>query len=85
MGLFDKLADKAKDLVEDGGVDKVLDAVTDNLDDVVAKIPADKRNEFNKLLEKGEKSAAIEKVCDFTGLGKDKAKDLVDKLQELLK
>ncbi len=85
MGFFDKLAKKAKDVVDDGVVDKVLDVVDDKLDDVVDKIPADKRDDILKLLESGKVDAAIDKVCEVAKVDKAEAKELVEKLKGLLK
>ena len=85
MGFLDKLAGKAKDVLGDGAVDKVLDAIDDNLDDVVEKIPADKRDDVLKLLQNGKVDAAIDKVCEVAKIGKDEAEELVEKLKKLLK
>ena len=85
MGFLDKLAGKAKDVLGDGAVDKVLDAIDDNLDDVVEKIPADKRDDVLKLLQNGKVDAAIDKVCEVAKIGKDEAEELVEKIKKLLK
>lgn len=85
MGFFDKLADKAKDVMDDGVAGKVLDALDDNLDDVVAKIPADKRDDVLKLLQNGKVDAAVEKVCQVAKVDKAEAKELVEKLKKMLK
>ena len=85
MGFFDKLADKAKDVLDDGVADKVLDVIDDKLDDVVEKIPADKRDDVLKLLQSGKVDAAIDKVCEVAKVDKTEAEELVDKLKKLLK
>ncbi len=84
MGLLDNLLDKAKEQIEDGAAEKVMDAISDNLDDLVEKIPEDKRKEVLKLLEAGKKIAAVEKVCEFTGLDKTGAERLLEKLKSCL-
>ena len=85
MGFLDKLAGKAKDMLDDGVADKVLDAIDDKLDDVVAKIPADKRDDVLKLLQSGKIDAAIDKVCEVAKVDKAEAEELVGKLKKLLK
>ena len=85
MGFLDKLAGKAKDVMDDGVAGKVLDALDDNLDDVVAKIPADKRDDVLKLLQNGKVDAAVDKVCQVAKVDKAEAKELVEKLKKLLK
>ena len=85
MGFLDKLAGKAKDMLDDGVADKVLDAIDDKLDDVVEKIPADKRDDVLKLLQNGKVDAAIDKVCEVAKMDKDEAEELVEKLKKLLK
>ena len=57
----------------------------DNLDDVVAKIPADKRDDVLKLLQNGKVDAAIDKVCEVAKVDKAEAEELVEKLKKLLK
>lgn len=85
MGFLDKLAGKAKDMLEDGVADKVLDVIDDKLDDVVEKIPADKREDVLKLLQNGKVDAAIDKVCEVAKVDKAEAEALVEKLMKLLK
>jgi len=85
MGVLDNLLDKAKEQIGNGAADKVMDAISDNLDDLAEKIPEDKRKEVLKLLEAGKKIAAVDKVCEFTGLDKAGAEKLVEKLKGFLK
>lgn len=85
MGFLDKLAGKAKGVLDGGVADKVMDALDDNLDDVVAKIPADKRDDVLKLLQSGKVDAAVDKVCEVAKVDKAEAEELVEKLKKLLK
>lgn len=85
MGLLNNLFDKAKEQIGDGVAEKVKDAISNNLDDLAAKIPEDKRNEVLKLLEAGKKVDAVQKVCDITGLDKAEAEKVLEKLKSCLK
>lgn len=85
MGFLNNLFDKAKEQIGDSVAEKVKDVISDNLDDLAAKIPEDKRDEILKLLEAGKKVAAIQKVCDITGLNKAEAEKMLEKLKGYLK
>lgn len=85
MGLFDKVMKSTKGKIDLGAVDKVMDTLDDNLDGVLAKIPADKRDDIVKLLDSGKADDAIDKVCELTKLDKDAAEKIVEKLKGIMK